>query len=91
MPLYDKICKSCDEVFEVFASMSNNNKANTEPCPKCGVLGFVESMVSPINVADPVRLGMIKPSSEFKERLQRIHETTAGSTLNQHSNIVQIK
>ena len=91
MPIYGKKCNRCNHEFEVFASMSNYNKANSEPCPNCNEIGFVESMIIAVAGIDPMRLGRVKPSSEFKERLQRIHETTAGSTLNQHSNIVQIK
>jgi hypothetical protein len=35
--------------------------------------------------ADPVRIGVRKTDTGFKEVLQKIHEKTAGSTLNTHS------
>lgn len=35
--------------------------------------------------ADPVRVGVRKPDSGFKEVLQKIHEKTPGSTLNRSS------
>lgn len=36
-------------------------------------------------MADPVRVGVRKPDSGFKEVLQKIHEKTPGSTLNRSS------
>lgn len=36
-------------------------------------------------VADPVRVGVRKTDSGFKEVLQKIHEKTPGSTLNRSS------
>ena len=46
----------------------------------------METVISGSSFIDPVRLGVRRPDQGFKEVLQRIHEKTAGSTLNKTTN-----
>ena len=34
MPIYERVCRQCDERFEFFAPMSDSD--SMPPCPKCG-------------------------------------------------------
>lgn len=45
----------------------------------------LETVVSSPMICDPVRVGARKTDSGFKEVLQKIHEKTPGSELNQTS------
>jgi hypothetical protein len=45
----------------------------------------LETIISAPMICDPVRVGARKPDTGFKEVLQKIHERTPGSTLNQGS------
>jgi hypothetical protein len=70
--------------------MSNYNKANSEPCPSCNETGFVESKISAVAAIDPMRLGRIIPSSEWTEKLNRIHAVTPGSQLDKTSTLTKV-
>jgi hypothetical protein len=76
MPLYDFKNKDTGEVFEKMMSISAKEEylaANPN----------VESVLGANMLIDPVRLGVRKTDQGFKEVLQRIHEKTPGSQLNQ--------
>ena len=76
MPLYDFKNKDTGEVFEKMMSISAKEEylaANLN----------VESVLGANMLIDPVRLGVRKTDQGFKEVLQRIHEKTPGSQLNQ--------
>lgn len=79
MPLYEFKNKETGEIIEKFMSISAREdyiKQNPN----------MEPMISGGNpLIDPVRLGIKRPDAGFKEVLQRIHEKTAGSTLNKTS------
>lgn len=79
MPLYEFKNKETGEIIEKFMGISaREDYMNQNP--------NMEPMISGGNpLIDPVRLGIRRPDSGFKEVLQRIHEKTAGSTLNKTS------
>jgi hypothetical protein len=75
MPLYDFKNKDTGETFEKMMSIAAKEeylKENPNIEPVLGVNMLI----------DPVRLGVRKTDSGFKEVLQRIHEKTPGSQLN---------
>ena len=79
MPLFEFKNKETGEVIEKFMSLATREEFLKEN-PN------METMISGGNpLIDPVRLGLKRPDAGFKEVLQRIHEKTAGSTLNRTS------
>lgn len=80
MPTYNFRNKETGEVFEKFMSISARETFLQEN-PN------VETMISgtPM-IVDPVRIGVRKVDSGFKEVLQKIHSRTPGSRLNKTNN-----
>ena len=79
MPLYEFKNKETGELLEKFMSFS----AREDYLEQNPNMEVVISGGNPL--IDPVRLGLKRPDAGFKEVLQRIHEKTAGSTLNKTS------
>jgi len=86
---YDFRCKKCKSEWTLNISKHDVFDVYDNPCPSCGAVGHVEKWVPNPNgslvpsIGDPVRLGIRKPDNGFKEVLQKIHEGSPGSTLNQ--------
>jgi hypothetical protein len=78
MPLFEFRNKETGEVIEKFMGISAREEWLAEN-PN------METVISGSSFIDPVRLGVRRPDQGFKEVLQRIHEKTAGSTLNKTS------
>ena len=80
MPTYRFRNRETDEVFEKFMSISARETFLQEN-PN------IETMLSgtPM-IVDPVRIGVRKVDSGFKEVLQKIHSKTPGSQLNKTNN-----
>jgi putative FmdB family regulatory protein len=83
MPIYEYECRTCETRFEKLLSMSKMNEPLTEGCPNCGVkLG--DNIVQCFTCAtpiDPFKLGRVKPSAEFRDKLNRIHKAHPGSKM----------
>lgn len=77
MPLYEFRYKDTGEVFEKMMSISSKEEYLKD---NPNIESFISGAPSMI---DSVRLGVRKTDQGFKEVLQRIHEKTPGSTLNQ--------
>lgn len=90
MPLYDYRCLECEHTFESFRKMDSRKDPESEACPNCTVVGKVVQSLSTPLFCDPVRLGKVKTDSGFQEVLQKIHSRTAGSRLNEFSNITKV-
>ena len=82
MPLYDYECKSCGILFEEFISISERLIPTEQPCPECGDKS-VDQIVTQMNIGDPVRLGVKKPSGEFNHIIEQISEQNPRSKLHQ--------
>lgn len=71
MPAYDYKCKSCENVFEQFRTISKRN--DPSECPECGSteveMAFGNSSVK---IGDPVHLGVKKIDDGFKRLLNNI-------------------
>ena len=80
MPLYDYECQECKDTFEEILKMDDRKLPTKSPCKKCG--GEIVQLLTGGHLGDPVRLGITRPSGEFKEVLSKIHERTHGSKLN---------
>ena len=69
MPLYDYECKKCETFFEEHMRMDDHLVPTKKPCP--------------MNIGDPVRLGVTKPSSEFNDVLTRISDNNPRSKIHE--------
>jgi putative FmdB family regulatory protein len=79
MPFYEYECYSCEHFFDERLSISDREIPTETPCIKCG--GEVRQLISSTNIGDAVRLGITKPSSEFKEVLTNISDAHPRSEL----------
>lgn len=82
MPIYDYACKNCDHQFTETYKIVDRDKPTKIKCSECGKKKITQLLNSPM-IVDPVRLGIIKPSSQFTDVLTQIHESTPGSKLGQ--------
>ena len=82
MPLYDYECKKCNIFFEEHMKMVDNLVPTKRPCPNCGSKRVKQVLFS-LNIGDPIRLGVTKPSSEFNEVLTKISDSNPRSKLHQ--------
>ena len=84
MPAYTYHCNSCNHDFEKVLKIADRDLPTQEPCPSCNAEGQVQkTILGAPSIGDPVRLGVIKPDSGFKEVMQKIHAANPGSNLNQ--------
>lgn len=81
MPLYEFKCEKCGTTFDRFLSVANRKEPIESPCEKCGVIGGISSVMGMPPIADPVRMGHIKPSEGFRDLLRNIKARNPGSTL----------
>lgn len=77
MPLYDRKCNICDELFEVQCKIVE--KDNPHECPYCGSTDG-DWMIGKPNFSRDVQ-GKLKRDGGFREVLSKIHERSPGSTL----------
>lgn len=83
MPAYTYKCKACNHEFERVLKIAERDLPTTEQCPECKAEGQVyKTILGAPALGDPVRLGLIKPDSGFKEVMQKIHAANPGSNLN---------
>jgi putative FmdB family regulatory protein len=88
MPIYDYRCETCGYQFESRHTIENMHQPEHEPCPECQVETVVKTFRGAPGLVDPVRIGLRKPDSGFKEVLQKIHEKTPGSRLKDSSRYI---
>lgn len=81
MPIYDYECRGCGNVFDMNIKMDERKVPCSTPCEDCG--GEIVQCITKMNIADPVRIGVRRPSEEFKQVLTQIHESNPKSNLNQ--------
>lgn len=83
MPAYTYHCNNCSHDFEKILKIADRDLPIQEPCPSCNTEGQVhKTILGAPSLGDPVRLGIIKPDSGFKEVMQKIHAANPGSNLN---------
>ena len=81
MPLYDKKCETCGDLFEVICKISE--KDNLFECPSCGSADGSWMIGNPMAIA-PDRLGRGRDGG-MREVLSKIHNSMPGSTLRQRN------
>ena len=88
MPLYEYQCKACEHYFTSMQSIDNLAVPTRSPCPECGAQRVEKIITGAPGLADPVRLGRIRPDDGFKEVLKKIHENNPGSSINNNSRYI---
>ena len=84
MPQYTYRCDACNHNFDTVLRIADRDLPTKEPCPQCLVQGqVIKTILGAPSIGDPVRLGITKADSGFKEVLQKIHAANPGSNLNQ--------
>jgi putative FmdB family regulatory protein len=83
MPAYTYKCQACNHEFEKVLKIADRDLPINEPCPECKTQGQVlKTILGAPSLGDPVRLGIRKTDSGFKEVMQKIHAANPGSNLN---------
>jgi putative FmdB family regulatory protein len=88
MPTYEYLCEKCEHYFTQYLSISSMNVPEETPCPNCSEIAVKKVMMTAPAIGDPVRLRVRRPDNGFKEVLQKIHEKTPGSTINNNSSFI---
>lgn len=78
MPSYNYQCSQCGYQFELRLSMADNSQPETQPCPECGVHQVKQIIVSIPPLADPYRMGRIKPDQQWRDYLKDIKSKNPG-------------
>ena len=82
MPTYTYKCNACSHEWERVSRIANRKEPLEEPCPECGVTGqVVQTIGGAPGLADPYRMGRIKPSSDFNSILKRIDKENPGNSM----------
>jgi len=79
MPIYDYACKECGDEFREQLKVDDRRAPTEQPCRGCG--GEITLLIGAPMICDPVRMGVVKPSSQFNDVLTKIHERVPGSKL----------
>lgn len=91
MPTYEYQCSACDGKFESIHRINDRKAPEADACPICATMGTVkQATLTAPTLGDPVRLGFTRTDGAIKEVLQKIHEKSPGSTLNDSSTLTQI-
>jgi len=68
MPQYDYQCSKCEHLFVEVHSIEDREIPTTKPCPSCKKKKVSKLISSPM-VCDPVRVGVLKPPSDFTNHI----------------------
>lgn len=79
--IYEYQCTNCGKEWEENRKMDDRKIPTEGPCPQCGVVA-VRQKISGGGIADPIRLGKIKPPSGFNEVLKNIKKISPGNSIN---------
>ena len=67
MPFYDYQCQSCQHQFTESLKIADRKQPCDAPCPDCGESNQIVLLVGAPMICDPVRIGIKKPTPEFRE------------------------
>ena len=82
MPIYQYRCSNCGHIKEEFKTIEHRNDPLSKKCDECHTFGGIKMVISGGGIADPMRLGRIKPPSEFTGILKRIASENPGHNMN---------
>lgn len=81
MPFYVYLCHGCHDEFTKLSKINDRKIPEETPCIKCGESKVLQKIQAP-GFSDSFKLGLQHPPDGFREVLNKIHKTTAGSVLN---------
>ena len=86
MPFYNYECSECGHEVEQFRTIAQYDMPCKEACLSCFKIGYIARLISGASaLCDSVLLestkGLLKPTSEFNERLRAVKKAHAGSTI----------
>lgn len=82
--IYNYKCQNCGVNFELVVKLADRLDAVESSCPECSEVGCIEQVLGMPMVVDIHKTMLAKkPDGEFRERMEKIHKSTPGSTLNQ--------
>ena len=79
MPLYEYQCSNCEYSFERQLKIAQYKEPTENACPMCGEVTVTQYHTKGIRMADPVRLGLIKPPSDWQSFINRMAKSNPGS------------
>lgn len=85
MPTYDFQCINCEKTFEHICRIAGLKDQII--CPHCGSIRVKQKIFSAPSRAESHRIGKNMRQKEFQEVLGSIHRRTAGSVLDQTTEI----
>lgn len=75
MPTYDYVCCKCNFSFDKILKIDDRTIPTQEPCPNCAEKNSVEISLSAPSVVGAARIdGLVKPTGQFRERMQQIKQ-----------------
>ncbi len=82
MPIYEYECDCCEMRFEKFLPMHRRDEPLTQPCPNgCEKSNVTLQWSTSSIIADSFKLGRVKPSDEFRDKIRRVKKAHPGSTI----------
>jgi putative FmdB family regulatory protein len=82
MPTYDYECGECGHTFEMVLPIPKKDKPTSSNCPVCGEKKVKKIIGAPV-IADIFRLDVRSKDPGMRDLLQKIHQRTPGSQLDQ--------
>jgi putative FmdB family regulatory protein len=74
MPIYEYYCNKCQQSFEKIQKTDDRFLPLNDACSNCNEKECIELKVSSGSIIDSVRLGVTKPSAQFRERMNQIQK-----------------
>jgi len=75
MPTYDYKCSNCDYEFEKILKISERKIPTENNCPNCNSQNCIDMCVVAPSLMNPLRVdGLVKPQTQFSERMQQIRQ-----------------
>jgi len=71
MPMYEYKCSECEHIFTEIHPIDKRHLPCDKPCPQCNK-NAVEHSICASALISPIRLGRVKPRSDFRERMKQI-------------------
>ena len=77
MPTFDYECSECHYTFSEFLKIDDRLLPESLPCKECNTINIKKVITTAPPRLDPVRLGITRPPSGFRDVLQKIDERAA--------------
>ena len=79
MPVYEYGCSECSHEFEEFKTMAKYDVPLSKPCPSCYKIGYIDRLISGVEICDPISLGVRKVPKGYNEVIKNIKKSYPGN------------